>query len=541
MAGRDVLEYDIVIIGGGPSGLSAAIHIAQLAKSHNQQLSICLIDKASSIGGQIISGCVMNPQALNELIPNWRELNFPVKTPVTSDSLLYLNDTSSFNLPIPSNWQNYGNYIISLSQLSNKLGEYAESLGVEIYPNFAAKQVIIENNQVCGIITVDMGLNRDGTQSINYQAGVEIRARQTIVAEGCRGSIAQQIIQHFKLDQNSTPQTYGLGIKEIWRITPEAHIPGTVIHTIGYPLNSKSYGGGFVYHMADNLLAVGLVTALDYANPYLSPYDEFQRFKHHPEISKFLIGGTRLEYGARSVVEGGIQALPKLSFAGGILVGDSAGFLNVPKIKGVHNAIKSGMLGAQAVFTALEQQTTEANTYQASFKDSWLYKDLYQVRNIRPAFQYGKLFGILYTGFEKFILRGKAPWTLHINQADHNKLKAADQFKPITYPAYDNKISFDKASSLHLANISHADTQPNHLQLKNPTLAISVNLTKYASPETRYCPAGVYEIIQHNNQPQLQINAQNCIHCKACDIKDPQQNIVWTPPEGGSGPQYSDM
>lgn len=538
---RDVMEYDVVIVGAGPAGLAAAIHLKQLAALKAQELSICLLDKGSEVGSHIVSGCVMNPRGLDELIPDWRKLGFPVTTEVKKDKLVYFSKTKQYKLPLPSDWQNYGNYIISLSQLCRKLAEYAESLGVEIYPGFAAKSAIIEDGVLKGILTGDMGTERDGTPGANYQPGVEIRAKQTILAEGCRGSVSKQLIAHFKLDKNSQPQTYGLGIKEIWRVDPKKHRLGHVTHTIGYPLDNQTYGGGFVYHLTNNLVSVGLVTALDYQNPYLSPYEEFQRFKQHPNIRRLLKDGERIEYGARTIVEGGLQALPKLCFPGGILIGDSAGFINVPKVKGVHNAIKSGMLGATAIISAIEKNSPIANSYPDLFRNSWLYKDLNKVRNIRPAFQRGRIFGMLYTAFEKFILRGKAPWTLKIHTHDHLTLQHKSKAERITYPAYDHKITFDKASSVHLANVTHDDDQPIHLQLKDPNTAINTNLMEFAAPETRYCPAGVYEITKKNGQPQLQINAQNCVHCKACDIKDPTQNITWTVPEAGSGPQYSEM
>lgn len=538
---RDVMEYDVVVVGAGPAGLASAIHLKQLAEQNGSEISVCILDKGSEVGSHIISGCVMNPRGLSELIPNWRELDFPVATEVKQERLAFMGAEKSYTMPIPHDWRNDGNYIISLSQLCRKLAEYAESIGVEIYPGFAAKEAIIENGTVKGIITGDMGLDRLGRPTANYQMGIEIRAKQTILAEGCRGSVSKQIIAKFALDKDSQPQTYGLGIKEIWRISSKKHSLGSILHAIGYPLNNSTYGGGFVYHLNDNLLSIGLVTALDYKNPYLNPYEEFQRFKQHPEIRYLLEDGERLEYGARTVVEGGLQALPELSFAGGILVGDSAGFLNVPKIKGVHNAMKSGMLGAKAVMDAIRHEKTVANTYAELFKASWLYKDLKAVRNIRPAFQYGRIIGLLYTAFEKYILRGNAPWTLSIKHADHQCTQHKSKFIPLTYPPHDNKVSFDKASSVHLANLTHDDSQPVHLVLKDHYQAIKLNLMDYAAPETKFCPAGVYEIVKQHGEPTLQINSQNCVHCKACDIKDPGQNITWTVPEAGSGPQYSDM
>ena len=538
---RDVMEYDVVIVGAGPAGLATAIQLKQLAKQQNTELSICLLEKGSEVGAHIISGCIMNPIGLNELIPNWQTLDFPVKTSVSQDKTLFLTKEKSYQLPIPRDWHNQGNYIISLGQLCRKLAEYAEAIGIEIYPGFTAAQPIIEHGQLNGIITGDMGVEKDGSTGANFQAGMEIRAKQTVLAEGCRGSLTKQVNNFFKLTKHVNPQTYGLGIKETWQISPENHKIGEVIHAIGYPLNNNAYGGGFIYHLENNMISLGLVTALDYKNPYLSPFDEFQKFKQHPEVSKLLQNAKRIEYGARTVSEGGIQALPKLSFNGGVLVGDTAGFLNVPKIKGVHNSIKSGILAATAVFEAIATQQKEAKSYTQLFKSSWLYKDLYQVRNIRPAFHYGMLFGMIYTAFEKFILRGHTPWTLAFKHSDSYSTQLASKYKPIDYPKYDHKITFDKTSSIHLANLTHNDEQPIHLKLIKPNEAINTSHQKYASPETRFCPAGVYEIIKRNNKPELMINAQNCVHCKACDIKTPDDNILWATPEGGSGPQYSDM
>ena len=538
---RDVMEYDVVIVGAGPSGLASAIHLKQLAQQNNRNVSVCILDKGSEVGSHIISGAVINPTSLTELIPNWKELHLPLTVPVSEDKLLYFTKHGSFKLPLPDDWSNAGNYIISLSQLCRCLANYAETLGVEIYPGFAAKDAIIDGKTVKGIITGDMGLDRQGNPSSNYQAGMEIRAQQTIFAEGCRGSVTKALIKLYGLDHKASPQTYGLGIKEIWRIDSSKHIAGSVIHTIGFPLNHSTYGGGFIYHLENNLIAVGLVSALDYKNPYFSPYEEFQRFKLHPDVKNLLANGERLEYGARTVVEGGLQALPRLSFPGGILVGDCAGFLNVPKVKGINNAIKSGILGAKAVIDALTLAKAEANSYQQLFEESSLYQDLYDVRNIRPAFQYGRIIGMLYTAFEKYILRKSAPWTLTIKHSDNQRLEHKSRFKAFNYQAYDNKITFDKASSIHLANLVHDDNQPVHLQINNNDTPIKVNLLDFHAPETRYCPAGVYEIVKQQGLPKLQINAQNCIHCKACDIKDPTGNITWTIPEGGSGPQYSDM
>lgn len=536
------MEYDVVIVGAGPAGLASAIRLKQLAQKTNQEISVCILEKGSEVGSHILSGCVMDPLGLDELIPDWRDLLDNLQlTSVTEDKLLYLTKKSSFKLPLPRDWSNLGNSMISLGQLCRELARYAENLGVEIYPGFAGKELIIERNVLCGVITGDVGLNRDGSQSSSYQIGMEIRAKQTMFAEGCRGSLSKQAIKYFHLDDDSKPQTYGLGIKELWRVKNKHYKVGTAIHTIGFPLDNATYGGGFIYHLADNKVAIGLVTALDYANPYLSPYDEFQRFKLHPQLSELLKDGERLEYGARTVVEGGLQALPKLAFAGGVLCGDSAGFINVPKVKGVHNALKSGMIAAQAVFNALQSNSKIALDYHKLFKSSWLYRELHAVRNIRPAFQAGRLIGMLYAGFEKFILKGRSWWTLSMKQADHTRILHKSRFAAIDYPAYDGEITFDKASSVHLANVSHDDNQPIHLQLRDSSLPITVNWKEYAAPETRFCPAGVYEIVHLQGEPSLQINAQNCVHCKACDIKDPRQNIIWTVPEGGSGPQYGEM
>ncbi len=539
---RETMYYDVVIVGGGPSSLAAAIHLKQLCVEHNKDYSIAILEKGSSIGANIISGCVMDPIALTELIPNWQDLGFPVNNQVLIDNLFFLSATNCIKLPNPKEWSNKGNYIISLSQLCTKLAEYAESMGVEIYPGFPVAEAIIENGVVVGVITADVGLDKSLKPTQNFQAGIEIRAKQTILAEGCRGSVSKVIIDQFKLDMNCAPQTFGLGIKEIWQIEPRKHVLGSVEHYVGYPLSANAYGGGFLYHLENNMVAIGLVTSLDYTNPYLSPFEEFQKFKLHPKIKETISGGKRIEYGARAVVEGGVQALPKLVFEGGVLIGDSAGFLNVPKIKGVHNAMKSGMLAANGIFYALTHDELIATKYESDLKSSWLYADLYKIRNIRPAFRLGLYFGLFYTAFEYYVLHGHVPWTFKWKKKDNEKLKSKYEYLTISYPKPDGIITFDKASSVLLANVHHDDAQPCHLKLKNTTIPISVNLEKYGAPETRYCPAGVYEIINsHVGEPQLLINSQNCVHCKACDIKDPTQNINWIPPEAGSGPQYSDM
>jgi len=538
MVARDIMEYDVVIVGGGPSGLSSAIKLRQIAIANNQELSVCLLEKGSAIGSHIISGCVFNPMVLDKLIPEWRELNFGITNPVLSEEFLYLSSNRSYKLPLHKSLKNHGNYIISLSNLCRELATYAENLGVEIYPGFSCSDYIVEDNRLTALITSDMGVNRDGSHSDNYQAGVEIRAQQFILAEGSRGSISKRIIREFDLDHDCQPQTYGLGFKEIWQVKPEHHVAGQMIHTIGYPLDTGSYGGGFLYNLENNKVAVGFIPALDYQNSELNPYEEFQRFKLHPRITGVLEGGTRLEYGARTVVEGGVLTQPKLTFAGGVIVGDSAGFLNIPKVKGVHNAMESGILAATGVYTALQENQNEATLYAELYKASWLYNDLYQVRNIRPSFQYGLLFGLCYSALELYVLKGKLPFNFKFKHTDAKSFRYS---KVINYPVHDNKITFSIAASLHLANLYYED-QPIHLILKDSNIPIEYNLAKYNAPETRYCPAGVYEIVTHQDKSKtLLINASNCLQCKACDIKDPTSNITWTTPQGGSGPQYSEL
>ena len=536
------MEYDVVVIGAGPSGLATAIWLKRLCQMHNTELSILVLEKGASVGANIISGCVLDPQWLNELVPNHQDLNFPLTTKVTTERLAFFTTKSSYTIPCPSTWKNKGNYIISLSQLCVHLAKYAEELGVEIYPGFAAAAPIIEDGILKGITTNDVGVDKNGEKTANYQPGIEIRAKHTVIAEGCRGSIAKQVIKKFNLDVESSPQTFGLGIKEIWQVDIAKHRPGHVLHGIGYPLNNQAYGGGFLYHFDKDLVAVGLVTSLDYENPYLNPYEEFQKFKQHPDIRQVLVGGKRLEYGARSVVEGGIQSLPKLSFAGGVLVGDSAGFLNVPKIKGVHNAIKSGMIAAKSVFEAIKTNHIQSFTYEQNFKLSPLYQELHRVRNVRPSFRLGLYFGLAYSWLDYYVFKGRAPWTFRYKLKDNELLDNKSEHKIIEYDKPDGIISFDIASSVHLANINHDENQPCHLKLASQNIPIQVNLINFAAPETRYCPAGVYEIVRDKDgHDKLHINAGNCVHCKACDIKDPTGNITWTPPEAGSGPQYSDM
>lgn len=540
---REAMDFDVVIVGAGPSGLAASIRLSQLAAAANTTLNICVIDKAEEIGGQILSGAVLEPRSLNELIPDWQQKDAPLHTPVTQDQFLFLTTNKSWRLPTPPQMNNHGNYIISLGQFCRWLAQQAESLGVNVFPGFAAAEWLEENSRITGVITGDKGLDRNGKPKENYQPGMELRAKQVIFAEGCRGSLTQQLFKKYELRKNVDPQTYGIGIKELWEIPEELHQSGKVVHTIGWPLDHKTYGGSFVYHLGKNLLAIGVVIGLDYTNPYLNPYEEFQRLKSHSFIRPILEKGKRLAYGARTLVEGGIQSIPKLFFPGGIIVGDGAGFLNVAKIKGIHNAIKSGMVAAESLFPLLQQDTVvECADYPVNLKKSWLWDDLYRVRNIRPSFHWGLFPALMYSAIDTYIFRGRAPWTFHHKIADHDTLQLAKNCKPIVYPKHDNKVTFDLMTSVFLTNSTYDENQPVHLRLKNQGIEISVNLKEYDAPEQRYCPAGVYEIVKkEDGSPYLQINAANCVHCKACDIKDPKQNIVWTTPEGGSGPQYQMM
>lgn len=540
---REYLECDVLIVGAGPAGLSAAIRLKQLALEFNHPLKVVVLDKAAEIGGQIISGAVLEPRALNELIPHWREKGAPITVSVQNDAFLFLTKRHHFKLPTPPQMQNTGNYIISLGLFCRWLAKEAETLGVDIFPGFAATEILYdEKGQVLGVATNDMGLDKQGNKKANYQPGMELHATYTLLAEGARGSLTKVICERFGLREKSDPQTFGLGIKEIWEIDPKNHRLGSVIHTIGWPLDRHTYGGSFIYHADHNQLAIGLVVGLDYENPYLDIYEEFQRFKHHPFINPLLQGAKRLSYGARAINEGGWQSIPKLTFPGGVLIGCAAGFLNVPKIKGNHTAMKSGMLAAESIFQNIQQgRSPSLETYESNLKQSWIAEELKKVRNIRPSFQKGLWPGLFYAALDTYVLQGKAPWTFH-NKADHLSLKKAKDCLPILYPKHDDKISFDKLSSVALTNIRYEENQPCQLKLKDPSLAISVNLERYDAPEQRYCPAKVYEILNYpDGKPYLQINASNCIHCKTCDIKDPTQNITWVPPEGGDGPNYSNM
>lgn len=539
---REAMDFDVVIAGAGPAGLAASIRLAQLAEKAGTALNICVIDKAEEIGGQILSGAVMEPRALNELIPDWQQKGPPLHTPVTNDSFVFLTESKSFRLPTPPQMRNHGNFIISLEQFCKWMAAQAEALGVNIFPGFAAAEVLYDGDRVIGIVTGDKGLDKDGKPKPTYQPGMELRAKQVIFAEGCRGSCTQTLFSRFKLRDGVDPQTYGLGIKELWEIPENLHQSGNVTHTIGWPMDYKTYGGSFIYHLGKNLLSIGFVVGLDYENPYLNPYEEFQRFKTHPAIKPLLENGKRISYGARTLIEGGVQSIPKLTFPGGLVIGDAAGFLNVAKIKGIHNAMKSGMVAAESLFPCLQSDAIECTQYPENLKASWLWDDLYRVRNIRPAFRWGLLPALAYSAIDTYIFRGRAPWTFHHHEPDHDTLKKADRCKKIEYPKHDNKITFDLMTSVFLTHSTYDEDQPCHLKLKNPGVPVAINLKDYAAPEQRYCPAGVYEILRNEQQqPYLQINAANCVHCKACDIKDPTQNIVWTTPEGGSGPQYNMM
>ena len=540
---REVMEYDVAIVGAGPAGLSAAIRLKQLSNEQNHTLSVCVLEKGSEIGAHILSGAVLEPRALNELFEDWQQRDAPLHTPVTADSFCFLTERKSYRMPTPPQMANHGNYIISLGNFCRWLGEQAETLGVDIFPGFCAAELIFnESNHVTAIGTGSTGIDSEGNKTDQYQPGVEIQAKQLLVAEGCRGSLAQKLIEHYNLQKDCQTQTYGLGIKELWEIPENKHRAGNVLHTLGWPLDQKTYGGSFIYHLENNQLAIGFVTGLDYENPYLSPFEEFQRFKTHPAIKAMLEGGQRISYGARALNEGGFQSIPKLSFPGGLLIGCAAGFLNVAKIKGNHTAMKSGMLAAETVFKAIIENRSEQELYeyQTVIEDSWIWDELKSVRNIRPGFKKGLSFGLLNAAFETYITRGKSPWTLK-HHPDHLSLKPAAECTPINYPKPDGVFSFDRLSSVYISNTNHAENQPSHLKLKNHGVAISINFHKYQSPEQLYCPAGVYEIVQENSEPMLQINSQNCVHCKTCDIKDPTQNICWTTPEGGGGPNYPNM
>ncbi|WP_019141338.1 electron transfer flavoprotein-ubiquinone oxidoreductase [Noviherbaspirillum massiliense] len=545
---REAMEYDVVIVGGGPAGLAAAIRLKQLAAEKGNDVSVCVLEKGGELGAHILSGAVMDPIAISELFPNWKELGAPLNTPVSEDRFLFLTENKAYKTPnwmLPGCFQNHGNYVISLANVVRWLGQQAESLGVEIFPGFPAAEVLYnDDGSVKGVATGNMGVDRHGNPTDAFQLGMELHAKYTMFAEGARGHLGKQLIAKFDLNKGKDPQTYGIGIKELWEIDPKMHQPGLVIHTAGWPLDTSTYGGSFLYHLENNQVAVGYVVGLAYENPYLSPYEEFQRYKTHPEIRKFFEGGKRISYGARAIVAGGLQSLPKLTFPGGALIGCDAGFLNASRIKGSHAAIKSGMLAADAAFEAVgsNRQHDELAAYSLAFEQSWLHEELYKARNFKPWMSKGLYTGTLMVGIDQVLFRGKAPWTLHHQHADHECLRPASEFKPIQYPKPDGKLTFDRLSSVFISNTNHAEDQPVHLTLKDPTIPVKVNLEKYAGPEQRYCPAGVYEFVKTDSgDERLQINAQNCVHCKTCDIKDPTQNIVWVTPEGGGGPNYPNM
>jgi electron-transferring-flavoprotein dehydrogenase len=550
---REAMQFDVVIVGAGPAGLSAAIRLKQLARTQGREVSVCVLEKGSEVGAHILSGAVIDPIALNELLPDWKVLGAPLHTPVSEDRFEVLTASRAYPIPgwmQPPLMHNRGNYIVSLGNVCKWLAQQAEALGVEIYPGFPAAEVLYtDTGAVRGVATGDMGIAKDGTHKPEYQPGMELHARYTLFAEGCRGSLSQELMARFKLRDGVDPQKYGIGIKELWQVTTERHRPGRVLHTQGWPLDTATGGGSFIYHLENQQVAVGFVVHLSYRNPHLSPYDEFQRFKTHPSIRGTFEGGKRLSYGARAINEGGLQSIPKLAFPGGALIGCAAGFVNLPRIKGVHNAMKTGMLGAETAFAALAEERShdELTAYPAAMRQSWVYRDLYKVRNVKPGLKWGMWLGTAHGGLHMWLndlgLGAVVPWTLRHDKPDHETLAPASDMPKIAYPKYDGVLTFDKLSSVFISNTNHDEDQPSHLQLRDPTIPVAVNLARYDGPEQRYCPAGVYEFVAAGVEPgmRLQINAPNCVHCKTCDIKDPLQNIHWVTPEGGGGPNYSGM
>jgi electron-transferring-flavoprotein dehydrogenase len=548
MSERESMEYDVVVVGAGPAGLATAIRLKQLAAQSNQDISVCVLEKGSEVGAHILSGAVMDPKALTELIPDWKEKGAPLETLVTEDKFLFLTKKKAISTPnwlLPACFHNEGNYVVRLGHVVRWLGEQAESLGVDLFPGFAAAEILYtDDGAVRGVATGDMGIARDGSHTAHYQPGMELHARYTVFAEGSRGQLGRELIGRYKLDEGRNAQSYGIGIKEMWEVDPSQSQPGLVMHSSGWPLDSDTYGGAFLYHMNDNIVVVGLVVGLDYANPWLSPFEEFQRYKTHPAIRPTFEGGKRIAYGARSLTAGGLLSLPKLAFPGGVLVGCEAGTLNASRIKGSHSAIKSGSMAAEAAFNAIlaDQRHDVLSAYPTAFEASWLHDELNKARNFKQWFKKGRTVGTLMTGVEQWLLKGKMPWTLRNNKPDHACLQPAAECARIDYPKPDGKLTFDRLTSVFISNTNHDENEPVHLTLKDPAIPVSVNLAKYGGPESRYCPAGVYEFVKTDSgEDALQINAQNCVHCKTCDIKDPTQNIVWVAPQGGEGPVYNGL